>query len=235
MKEIITKKSFFSTFLATIIFFIICNAADSGLRENIKIDNLCKKINNSYECAQTIERYQIKKYSKYITRSETNEGKFLKIKLKNSAVKTYKDINLESEEDVLFSFRDYLQDIGYFIVHYQLWEGDGYIMINDKTGFETPLSELPVISPDRKRIISVSASIAYNWNGIVIYKFTPKDMVLEFNYDTEKVGLFYFEKWINNKAVKLKKCIGIEEAKCCTQILKFESGKWKLIEKSNEK
>jgi hypothetical protein len=216
-----------------VLFFLIFSSnststAQDYVKERFYFEQICKDIRNSHECAQAIECYQIKRYSKYFSRQNNQ----LKIKLKNGKILALKDSLEDDVDGKWYNFREYLQDVGYFVIHVQYYEGNEYLMINDKTGKEYRIFEIPHISPDKRRFVSVSASEAYNPNGVWIWRFTPGGLVNELSYEPKEYSLFTFVSWENNKTIKLSKYTHDPKRSpiAVPALLKLEANEWKFFE-----
>jgi len=154
-------------------------------RATARLNDICQGLENSYDCAQAVERAQLPKYPRQVARQKGE----LRLTLKTGKTVVLKDSGDEVGKGVatviFYSFRDYLKDIGYFLVHTAFWEGDGYLMINDHTGYQYRIHDLPILSPDRKRLATISFSVAYNPSDIQIWQLTPVAMTLEWTLDPE--------------------------------------------------
>ncbi len=195
-------------------------------------DKLCKGINNTYDCAQIIERYQI---SKLNAGGQKNlVSKQLKLTLKDGKAKLLED---GLQKGPLFSFRDYLSDLGYFIVHVQHYEGDAYLMVNDKTGTEYTLPGLPVLSPNKSKLVVASYDLlaGYNPNTIQVWKVGPNEMIREMALEPEPTDWGVSDvSWVDDKTVLFtKNTITEDKALACyvkrMKLIQTEKG-WKMTE-----
>ncbi len=226
------RKNRTALFITILLNLALCTSANPSQTKTEKeiFDDLCKNIHNSYECAQAIERYQIKRYSKYVTRV----GNQLQLILRNGKVKiledtpktTYDDVNLKA-----YSFRDYLRNIGYFLIEVQYYEGGEFLMVNNTSGNQFLVPAIPAISPDKKRFVSVSIGFPYNFNGIQIWKLISDRLVLEWSYEPENYVEFRFIAWLNNNTIKLGKHTEIKDSWVyIIQKLKLTKNGWQLAE-----
>jgi len=198
------------------------------------LEELCKNIDNSYKCAQAIERFQLKHYPKYVTR----KGNRLELTLKNGKIKIIENSPETDYDDVEgkhYSFREYIQSVGYFLIHVQYWEGSKFLMVHDKTGKEFLIPEVPELSPDKDRLVSVSGG-TYQFNGIQIWKFTSGGLVLEWTYEHKEYDRFTFNAWADNKTIKLYKFTEVKNQFVnIPQILKLEPAGWQLVNEESSK
>lgn len=186
---------------------------------------LCAEIQNSYECAQAIEAHQLQKpeYARRVARKDAE----LRLQLGDGKTVTVADVQPADEVSVVkHSFRDYLGEIGYFMLHRQYYEGEEYVLLHDRTGKMFPLPSPPVISPDRSRLVTTFPGLSggYSPNIVQIWRVTPDGLIEEFTIhprDWEPVGA----SWIDSGTIRLQTrlLVGDEEK---TLTLKLRDGKW---------
>jgi hypothetical protein len=198
-------------------------------RETARLNDLCQGLLNSYECAQAIERAQLPRYPRQTARDQDR----LKLTLKNGKTVILK--NTPGVSGVSYSFRDYLPDLGYFLVHVQLWEGDAYLMVNDRTGQRRFIHDLPIISPDKTRLVTISMDLEaqYNPNAIQVWRLTPGKMVREWSRDIKGWGPAG-GAWLDNDTISLIKKIPKGDYSGYVDVpllLKKGPDGWKLTEK----
>jgi hypothetical protein len=87
------------------------------------------------------------------------------------------------ESSIRYFFASHLADIGYFHVKANLYEGRAFLLVNDKTGEKTWLKAPPVISPDKKRFVTMSMDLeaGYNPNEIKVWRLEPSDPEVEYS------------------------------------------------------
>lgn len=88
-----------------------------------------------------------------------------------------------TEYAIRYFFESHLSDIGYFHVSVALYEGRAFLLVNDKTGEKTWLEASPVISPDKKRFVTMSMDLeaSYNPNEIQVWRLEPSGPELEYS------------------------------------------------------
>lgn len=153
----------------------------SPRQSNEQLAALCADIQNSYECAQAVERHQLKK-PEYAGRAARND-KALRLQLRDGKSVTVTDSQPADEASVIkYSFRDYLSEIGYFVLHRQYYEGEEYVMLHDQTGKMFPLPSVPIISPDKSRVVTTFPGLSggYSPNAVQIWRVTPAGLVQEY-------------------------------------------------------
>jgi hypothetical protein len=171
-----------------------------------QLDDLCSGIENSLECAQEIEGYQLRKID--IARRVKRSGAQLRLKLGDGRWVTLKDAQPRAEGTsvIKHNFRDYLATIGYFLIHRQLHEGVDYVMIHDRTGSRYELHQVPVIAPDRQRLVTASDGVSggYSPNAVQVWRLTENGMQLEQTFEPQGWGPSD-PKWIDNRTILLTK------------------------------
>lgn len=193
------------------------------------LDSLCIGTDNTYQCAQMIEKHQLSKpqIARVVTRTPTG----LRIRLLNG--KTLAMRNREEGDSVRrFSFRDYPKGIGYFVLHRQFDEGADYLLIHARSGKQFALQERPVISPDGLRIVTASPGLSgmSNGNAVQIWRMQPHGPELEFELsprDWEPSD----PKWLGNKTIRFRQqapLVGESRAFSRSVDLVRLQGKWKL-------
>ncbi len=160
--------------------------APGDRRETVQLNSACRNIENSYECAQAVEKMQLPRYPQLVSR----RGGTLRLTLKSGKVAELKDVNIDGQElkTVLYSFREFLPDLGYYLVHEQPYEGSAYLMVNYQNGKRYPLHDLFLLSPDRQRLATVLMSEAHNPTAIHIWRISPKKMTLEWSLEPKDWG-----------------------------------------------
>lgn len=102
------------------------------------------------------------------------------------------------------------------LLHRSFYEGDDYLLINLKTGAETPVANPPIFSPDYQYFLSIDSEVnaAYNQGQLKIFKiddqgqihfilealnpkYIPLPIQQEDYINTGSAGITY-GKWINN-------------------------------------
>ena len=160
--------------------------APGDRRETVQLNRACRNIQNFYECAQAVEKTQLPRYPQLVSR----QGGNLRLTLKSGKVVELKDVNIDGQElkTVLYSFREFLPDLGYYLVQEDFYEGGGYLMVNCQNGKRYPLHDLFLLSPDRKRLATVLNSEAHNPTAIQIWSISPEKMTMEWSFDPKVWG-----------------------------------------------
>jgi hypothetical protein len=200
------------------------------LPPGMKLDNLCNGIDNSLECAQEIERYQLQKpdHARRVKRA----GGELQLKLTSGRWLAIEDEKDRGEEGgpVKHSFREYLS-IGYFLIHRQFYEGADYLMIQERSGERFELHNLPVISPDQQRLVTASDGVTggYSPNAIQVWHLSEKGLELEQTLEPEGWGPSD-PQWVDNQTIRVTKRSpqAAEGAPAKEAVIAYRDGKWKV-------
>ena len=192
------------------------------------LSKICAGLDNSYQCAKAIERSQLRKAANASVAMRTRNG--VRVRLRSGRWLTVSDVEKEGDEAavVKYNFRDYLRDIGYFLLHRQYYEGDDYLLIHDTTGRQSELQDLPVTSPDKSRLVTASNGISggYNANGVQIWRLTKDGAVLEQSFDV-KGWAPSNPVWTNNQEIRLVRTFPGSYKKEPI-VLRFSQQRWEM-------
>gem|GEM_PF-2340465 len=144
--------------------------------------------------------------------------------------KTVADTSPDEESAAKYSFREYLSEIGYFLLHRQLYEGEEYVMLHHRTGQMFAVPNVPVISPDRARLVTTFPGLSggYSPNAVQIWFLAPDGLVEEYAIhprDWEPTGA----TWVDGSTIRLETrthAPGGDEIRLQSMELKLRDGKW---------
>jgi hypothetical protein len=208
---------------------LMAGLSSASLAQTTQLDKLCDNIENSYECAQAIEKQQLKNSEN--AQRVIRRGGQLRLKLNNGRWQTLKDYQGNDEDYVVnYNFREYLPELGY-VVHRQFYEGRDYLMIHDASGRQFNLQDVPVVSPDRQRLVTASNGImgGYDPNAIQIWRATPRGLVLEQTIKPQAWGPSD-AKWIDNQRISLTKNLPSADGSTTRQVpaTLILRGRWRV-------
>jgi len=168
----------------------------------VGLDSLCIGTDNSYDCAQVIEKHQLAKTK--IARVATRTPTGLRLRVLDGKGRTML-VREEPDSGGRFSFREYLSGPGYFLLHRQLHESTDYVLVNARSGKRFALQERPVVSPDGSRLVTASAGLSgmSAGNGVQIWRIMRSGLELEFELapkDWEPTD----PRWLNNRSIQLR-------------------------------
>jgi hypothetical protein len=203
--------------------------APGDRRLTVELNRVCRNIQNTHLCAQAVEKAQLPRYPQQVSR----QGKILRLTLKTGKVVELKDVvdakNEQVDKIVYYNFREYLRDLGYFLVHVQYWEGSAYLMVNDQNGERYSLHDLFLLSPDRQRLATVTMFDAFNPTAIQIWRITPEKMTLEWSWQhTQEDWGPKSGAWQDNNTLTFDKTSWDEKRREKMMVRRDAAG-WKLL------
>lgn len=103
------------------------------------------------------------------------------------------------EPYVIYEFMGVLEELKQWVFLLKLYESAEYVLIDMHTGKHVPLYGLPMVSPDKKWIVSSNASLLSDEsvNGFSLIQITPKGLVVKDEVALKTKGINRL-KWINN-------------------------------------
>ena len=121
---------------------------------------------NSLECARGVEKAGLAKFG---PESVFRKGDTLRIRAANKWV-VLKDSPPDSPSGVTYSYVMPIPALSAHLVHAQLYEGEGFLLVHAKTGAETFLDSVPVAAPGNKLFLSISNGLEnpYSDNRITV-------------------------------------------------------------------
>lgn len=142
---------------------------------------LCHGLANSYDCGQAIERYQLRRTPQLFTRT----GDTLAVHLAGRQRATFVNKDLEHENGVSYTYREFIPEIEQHLVHAHLYEGTGYLLVSHRTGDMVRIQAPPIFSPDGNRFATASEDLEsrYNPNEIQIWRIGESAIVLEWSLE----------------------------------------------------
>jgi hypothetical protein len=195
-------------------------------------EQYCKGIQNTYDCAQTIERHKLTEL--YSSANKNLVSRQLKLNLKNKQTKLIEE---NPEKGPFYNFREYFKEIGYLVFHIQKFEGDAYSMISESSAKEFILPGVPILSPNAKKLIATSYDLiaGYDPNSIQVWRISATDMTREMTLDPEPVNWGPSDaSWIDDQTIYFTKNILTEESfpACSVKRMKlvFNGNNWKMFE-----
>ena len=200
-------------------------------RETAPLNKHCLGMQSIYKCAPVIERLQLPKYPQ----ANRQKGE-LKLALKTGKVVVFTDRQKDPDDNEAqhYFFRDYLRGLGYFLIQALLYEDAGYYMVNDQTGEKSFLQDLPILSPDKSKLVTIRYDLVYlPRNTIQIWRFDPGHLIKEWEFDAENKWGPAGGVWLDNDTISFTKKILKQDYSCIDvpMILKKGPGGWKFSEK----
>ena len=108
----------------------------------------------------------------------------------------------------VYSYRYYLDDLGYYVVYAGFWEWYNYLIINQATGKITHACGPPVVSPDLNYIMSCNEDLlaGFTFNGFELYTVEKDSLRLTGTKELTDWGPENI-KWIRNDEILVKQNI----------------------------
>jgi hypothetical protein len=148
------------------------------------INRSCAETSNTFECAKAVEQYRLGKGVQGVTRV----GKRLSLAVKNGTVVDLMDMPDPSVEGyVSYTYTENLACFGHHLVHRQLFEADGYMLVNTDTGARIEVPGVPVLAPDCQRL-AVASGLPFAGSVLQIWRLNETGRaILEWGHqpDTE--------------------------------------------------
>jgi hypothetical protein len=181
-------------------------------------------------CYKKVAKQQLEADARYIKKTDTGYQVTL---LSGETRNLVNDNNDQSEENFRqYEYRFYLEKLGYFIFKIDRFEGGGYIMMNDKFGYVSPIYGLPKLSPDFKKIVIVNngSDSGFEFNGIQLLSVGDEGITTVFEEELESFAP-YNPVWIDEKNISfdfLSRASGQKKSQVKAKLSEDENGKWKL-------
>ena len=163
-----------------------------------------KNIQNSAERAEYFEKIVLKEFKKKVKR----EGTTLSVRLSDNSWMVFSDVYSGTDQSMSFSFCYYYKKLGWYLLHIQYWEGDAYLMVNERSGKQILLDDLPIFSPNGKRIIVASLDLIaeYNPNSITAIDISNDSPKIIMRLTSNAWGASNVQ-WISNNEAFIEKNI----------------------------
>lgn len=198
----------------------------------------CAGLKKSPDGAVQNEEYQemlrIERFKENVRR----DGDTLYLKTESGTYLTFKDTqSCDPPSPCDYEFVDFYSDLGFYLVFVGYYEGEDYIMISDKDGKEYSVKDIPMLSPDRERVVSISTCGAFCINGVFIWRIVDGGLVSELFYEPGEYARYSFIKWEDALTIELTKKIYSTERLCpefdfmmVPVTLRLEEGGWKFYD-----
>jgi len=142
----------------------------------------------------------------------TRNGDSLTLKLDGGKSKTYvgnlaacDGENVDAAKCLVFRVLSYFPRTQSYLVEKGLYECGSYLFINRRTGSETVMDAIPVLSPDAKYLLSIDQSDACDRKyDIAIWSLQIDPPKLEFKYQAKQYENWEVTAWLNDTHIKMK-------------------------------
>lgn len=188
--------------------------------------DLCRGIDNAYECARAVERAQLAEAGGRVER----RGDTLLVRLGTGEVRRLVDYG-EGETTVRLTYGGYLGGIRFHVVHVHLYEGDTYLLIDDDRGEELRMDGPPVVSPYATRVAVAShqGEAGYSPNTLEVWAVTDRGLFLEWAIHPDDWGA-EDPRWTSPTTVRFTRVsvCGIRELCREPGSLRLVDGVWRV-------
>jgi hypothetical protein len=233
-----TMKAFMA--LLILALYSIISDPPISAEDVLSRQDLCKGIQNYYECSKRIEDIQLPLLKGKVRRL----GAKLTLTLKDGRIVSredspgeFKSFNDSSEKpNRLFTFSEYIEKQGYYLLEAHYYEGGSFELINFTTGASVAILDTPVFAPDGRRFFVVSADDDSITNEMQVWTITPASAQKEWTYKP-KNWPWVIAKWTDSSTIDVYYRNGSKErgafpAKFVAQIKKGKDGNWIASEKN---
>jgi hypothetical protein len=143
---------------------------------------ICRGIDNSFECAQAVERARLAVPGAAAYRRDDR----LLIRLgRGDTLMLTNSPDSAGVAGASYSYVAHLRAVAHHLVEIQYYEGRAFLLISDRSGRRTVISGYPVISPDSSRIVTASVDLeaGYDPTEIAIWRVSADSLLPEWRLD----------------------------------------------------
>ncbi len=129
-------------------------------------------------------------------------GDTLMMQLTNGKVKQLVNILSDGEDLASFTYQGYIPALKSYVVHLYGYEFYDVQVVNENTGEQVTMVNLPQVSPDGKHAIASNTDLvaAFTTNGLQCFNLTPKGPELAYEFQPERWGPDRI-KWLDDKVL----------------------------------
>lgn len=112
------------------------------------------------------ERTQLDRWKKFAKR----DAKGLHLKLRNRKEVLVRNVEDDGEASTHYEFEGYDPDTGFYLISVSYSEGNDYLLVSSKDGSQFHIPGPPIMSPDKKWLVSImlDLDVQYNLNVIEV-------------------------------------------------------------------
>lgn len=190
----------------------------------------CKGVDSSQDCARAIERFQAGAANgAYFSRANG----VLTLRTLKKSVRLQDRANDEPESDVHYSYLAFLPGVQLHVVHVQYWEGHTYLAVHHGTGRRQTLVGFPLPSPDRSRVICISAAgeSRYYPNAVEVFDLSGQQFKREYSYKPAPERWSPSEvQWLSSTSARVSgTCTpDLQSARSCPAQLQRQGQRWSI-------
>ncbi len=222
--------SFTHRFFSATVLVLVAGVAAAHPQTYRELLAHCKGVDSSYGCARAIERFQAGSANgAYFSRA----NEVLTLRTLKKAVRLQDRANDEPESDVRYSYLAFLPEVQLHVIHVQYWEGHTYLAVHQGTGRRQAFVGFPLPSPDRLRVICVSAASEsrYYPNAVEVFDLSGQRFRREYIYRPAPERWSPSEvQWLSptNARVSGTCTPDLQSARSCPAQLQLQGKRWSI-------
>ena len=176
------------------------------------------------KCAKRVQFRELKKASSLVTETDTG----INFQLLSGQKFALSNVG----NDTIYTFRFYLKEMAFFVIHAKYRTNQAYLLVNDKTG-ETILTKgFPKASTDGEHIacLNVDWKDKGEFNGIQIFGYINNQFTVVFEQALEDFRPV-LPKWVDENALQftvLEKADKRNKKSRYGQLIRNDKGEWEL-------
>ena len=155
--------------------------ADAGQASSEALrDSICAAITNRKACARAFEHHLLS-----TSGGARRDDSTLSIPLLRGDTLTLRDSSDAHGGVIGYSYRGRVRQSQYHLVELQFYEGGGYLLINERSGWKTFSNGVPIASPDGERLAAgnVDLEAEFSPTTIQVWRVAADTLVLEWEHD----------------------------------------------------
>lgn len=152
----------------------------------------------------TSEAVNIRPYANVVQRT----GDSLTISFSNGTRKIYvnRPFTQTIDDFIQYSYYGKIKELGYHVLFVGIYESFSYLLINERTGKETYMCAIPVVSPNKKYVAATCCDLeaGFVFNGVQMYDVTEDSLLPVWKRELTKWGADEMA-WTDDHNLVLKK------------------------------
>jgi hypothetical protein len=161
----------------------------------------CEEIFNAGECARLLEPRQIAMSGSRVQR----DGDQLQLRLKGGTYRKFEAIS-RGAESVAFYYLGTLEPIGYYVLFVQYYERNAIGLLNELRGWSTIVSDIPIPSPDGRRLITPFSTMNDS-SGLVVWIAEGDTLRREWSVGSRRWNP-HGVRWVSNRSIAFERNVG---------------------------
>jgi hypothetical protein len=138
--------------------------------------------------------------------------------------------NVDAGKCLVYNVLAYYPQIQFYVIEQGYYECGSYLLVSRRSGSETAMKEIPILSPNAKYLVLTDQSDACDRDfeiGVWSVQDPPK---LEFKYNARGYENWEIKAWKDDRHLDMKAFVNgptsyVQEA----ELVRGESGRWSLV------